>query len=338
MVLNPPPSKHPARRACATRLNPPRAARPRGVALLLALIIVALVSAAAAGMIWQQERAVAIEGAERARAQSAWILNGALDWARLILREDERANRQRGKAYDSLDEPWAQPLAEARLSAFLAADRDNNADSGPEAFISGAIDDAQSRLNLRGLVNAAGQPEPAMLAALARLADLVGAPGDTAERLASALAQARPGAPGTPALMPTRYEELAWLGIDEATLARLAPFVDLLPTPTPVNANTAPREVLAAVIEGLDLGGAERLVQHRQREPFRDMAELRAQLPPAGVKADDARVAVTTQHFIVAGRLRLEERVLEERSLLVRRNGNVDVLRRERASFVMPLR
>ena len=337
MALARPPSMQALRVVRAARPTAPRPARARGVALLLALIIVALVSAAAAGMIWQQERAVAIEGAERARAQSAWILNGALDWARLILREDERANRQRGKAFDSLDEPWAQPLAEARLSAFLAADRDNNADSGPEAFISGAITDAQARLNLRGLVDAAGQPQPAMMAALTRLADLVGAPGDTAERLASALGQARPGAPGTPWLMPARYEDLAWLGIDQATLARLAPYVDLLPTPTTVNANTAPREVLAAIIDGLDLGGAERLVQQRQREPFRDQAELSAQLPQTGVTADPARVSVTTQHFFVAGRLRLEDRVLEERSLLVRRNGNVDVLRRERASFVMPV-
>lgn len=309
----------------------------RGVALLLAMIIVALVSAAAAGMIWQQERAVAIEAAERARTQSAWILNGALDWARLILREDERANRQRGAAYDSLDEPWAQPLAEARLSSFLAADRDNNADSGPDAFISGAIEDAQSRLNLRGLVDGAGKPVPAMLASLARLAELAGAPGDTAERVATAMAQARPGVPDQPSLVPTRYEELAWLGIDAATLRRLEPFVDLLPMPTAVNVNTAPREVLAAAIDNLDLGGAERLVQLRQRQPFRSKAELDAALP-TGITADGARVSVISQHFRVRGRLRLEERVLEERSLLVRREGRVDVLQRERTSFVVPTR
>jgi general secretion pathway protein K len=40
--------------------------------------------------------------------------------------------------------------------------------------------------------------------------------------------------------------------------------------------------------------------------------------------------------FLVAGRLRLEERVLEERSLLMRRDGRVDVLQREKRSFAMP--
>jgi general secretion pathway protein K len=320
----------------------PRPTRQRGVALLLAMIVVALVTAAAAGMVWQQERAVAIEAAERARAQSGWILSGALDWARLILREDERSARRSGNPVDSLDEPWSQPLAEARLSSFLAADRDNNADSGPEAFISGAIEDAQSRLNLRGLVDGAGQVDPVQLEALSRLVALVGAPADAAQRLAealqgSALASAAPAASGVPAvaLRPLRWDELAWFGIDAATLARLAPHADLLPQPTPVNVNTASREVLSAVIAQLDLGGAERIVQQRQRQPFRSLAELQPLLP-SGVTADAARLAVSTQFFRVAGRLRLEERVLEERSLLIRRDGRVEVLQREKRSFAMP--
>ncbi|HVK33452.1 MAG TPA: type II secretion system minor pseudopilin GspK, partial [Burkholderiaceae bacterium] len=93
----------------------------RGAAMLVALLILTLVSTLATGMVWQQWRAIQIESAERARTQAAWILSGALDWARLILREDAR---ERGGA-DLLGEPWAVPLAEARLSTFLAADRDN---------------------------------------------------------------------------------------------------------------------------------------------------------------------------------------------------------------------
>jgi general secretion pathway protein K len=324
-----------------TQRLPARKAQ-RGVALLLAMIVVALVTAAAAGMVWQQERAVAIEAAERARAQSGWILSGALDWARLILREDERSARRGGTPVDSLDEPWAQPLAEARLSSFLAADRDNNADSGPEAFISGAIEDAQSRLNLRGLVDGAGQVDAGMLEVLGRLVVLVGAPADAAPRLVEALKGSTlqapgPAASGVPsqALRPLRWDELAWFGIDGATLARLAPHADLLPLPTPVNVNTASRVVLAAVVPQLDLGGAERIVQQRQRQPFRSLAELEPLLPP-GVNADPQRLSVASQMFLVAGRLRLEERVLEERSLLMRRDGRVDVLQREKRSFAMP--
>ena len=77
-----------------------------------------------------------VETAERARVQSAWVLTGALDWARLVLREDASP----GSLVDHLGEPWAVPLQEARLSSFLAADRNVMTDTGAEvmeAFLSG---------------------------------------------------------------------------------------------------------------------------------------------------------------------------------------------------------
>jgi general secretion pathway protein K len=66
--------------------------------------------------------------------------------------------------------------------------------------------------------------------------------------------------------------------------------------------------------------------------PFERIEDVLAQLPP-GTVLEPSRVGVGSSHFHVSGRLRLEERVLEERSLLVRRDGRVDVLRRERLSF-----
>lgn len=313
--------------------------RQRGAALLLAMIILSTVATVAAGMVWQQTRAVEIESAERARVQAAWILAGALDWARLILREDQRSSR-RGRNVDSLDEPWATPLAEARLSTFLAADKDNTVDSGPEAFISGSIVDAQARFNLRGLIDREGKPVPAQTAALQRLCQLIGLPGDTAERISSGLAAAfapPEGDADTP-LQPAQLADLAWIGIDAATIERLAPWVDLLPAPTPVNVNTAPREVLVAAIDGLDLGTAERLVQMRSRQPFATLEAVKAELPESSV-VDAARVSVGSNYFVVDGRLRLEERVLEEHSLLERRpgggGGDVVVRRRERRSLMV---
>jgi len=323
--------------------------RQRGAALLLAMIILALVATVTAGMVWHQSRAIQIEAAERARTQAAWILNGALDWARLILREDQRNNRSRTHPYDGLDEPWATPLEEARLSSFLAADKDNNADSGPEAFISGQIEDAQSRFNLRNLLDDAGKVVPVQLEALKRLCTAAGAPDDTADRLASALAGASAQGAGVVnvgairagnaaaadlPLQPQRYADLAWLGIEDGLLQLLRPLLDLLPARTPVNLNTAPREVLLAAIDGLDLGGAQRLLLARQRKPFEKLDDVKAQLAADAV-LDSNRVSVGTAYFFVAGRLRLEDRVLEERSLLVRRDGRVDVLSRERQSFAL---
>jgi len=306
----------------------------RGAALLLAMVILTLVATLAAGMVWQQSRAVQVEAAERAHVQSEWILTGALDWARLILREDAR-----GGGADHLGEPWATPLAEARLSTFLAVDRDNNADSGPEAFLSGSIVDAQSRYNLRNLIDGDGKVAPDELKGLERLCDAAGLPTDTAARLAEGLRGAWSPSDEDRAAMaaiaPRRVSQLTWLDIDAASVARLAPYVSILPVRTPVNANTASREVLLAAIDGLDLATAERLVQVRQRSPFRSLEDIRKELPPA-MKIEETRIGFKSTYFDVYGRLRLEERVLEEHSLVERRSADrgldVVTLLRERQS------
>ncbi len=311
----------------------------RGAALLLAMVILTLVATLAAGMVWQQWRSVQVEAAERARAQAAWILTGGLDWSRLILREDALTGRA-----TSLIEPWATPLAETRLSTFLATDADtDNTDNGPEVFLSGSMRDAQSRYNLRNLIDATGKLNPAELKVLQRLCTSANVAAGVAGRIAdgmqaAVLASVGAKAAGTAAgstddapLLPRTLMQLSWFGLDAETLARLAPYVDLLPQPTPVNLNTAPREVLAAVIEGLDLGSAERLLQARQRKAYASLADAKGDLPP-GTVLDEARVGVLSRYFEIDGRLRLEDRVLQERSLVERRgNRGSDVVAIQRA-------
>jgi len=316
--------------------------RPRGAALLTAMVIVTLVATLAAAMIWQQWRAVQVEAAERARAQAQWILTGAIDWARLILREDARTG-----GADHLGEPWAVPLAEAKLSTFLAADKDNT-DDAPDAFLSGSITDMQSRYNLRNLILAPpdqGGTAETEQKVLERLLQASGARSDLAGTIVTGLRQASPPAVaasgatvvtsstgGDGPLLPERVDQLAWLGVDAESIARIAPYVTLLPTATPINANTAPKEVLAAVL-AIDLSSAERLVQARQRKNFGRLDEVRALLPQGSVLAP-ARIAVTSNYFEVRGRLRLDDRIVEERALIERRNLEMVPLRRQRVAGV----
>jgi general secretion pathway protein K len=307
-------------------IPPPR--RQRGAALLLAMVIITLVATLAAGMVWKQWRATEVEGAERARMQSAWILNGALDWARLILREDARA-----RGADHLGEPWAVPLAEARLSTFLAADRKSTTDDeGIEAFLSGSIEDAQAKFNLRNL--AIEDPDVAgkQAVVLQKLCERAGLPSDLAPRLAQSLRDAWAPKPDAASILPpTTVDQLAWYGVEPAAIEKLRPWVTVLPMDTPVNLNTAPAEVIAAAIEGIDLGTAQRIVETRQRTPFKSAPEL-TQLLPSGSTFDDRLQSFQTRYFVVRGRLRLDERVLEEESIVFRNGQNVTPIHRERVS------
>lgn len=307
----------------------------RGAALLMAMMIVALVATLATAMVWQQWRAVQVESVERARTQSTWILNGALDWARLILREDRNQT-------DDLTDIWAVPLAEARLSTFLAADKDNTVDSGPEVFLSGSIVDAQARFNLRNLIatTTTTPPEvkqvPAQVAALKRLCDVLNVT-DVSELVAKGmeLAYAPSTTPNSNApLEPRKVEQLAWMGVDPQTLAKLAPYVVVLPVNgTKVNLNTASREVIAAVAS-LDASTAARLVQARQGKPFTKMEDVKALIGGATLP-DAAMVDFKTNYFEVRGRLRLDRRIIEETSIVHRDvpGGNVKAHNRQRESL-----
>ena len=163
-----------------------------GAELLAAMLTVTLVATFAAAALWQQWRAVEVETAERARMQAAWVLVGAIDWSRLILMEDGRGGG--ANTTDNLGEPWAIPLEEARLTSFLAADKNvasDALDGLPDAFLSGRIVDAQSKLNVRNLVEV-GKPVEGPVAAFTKLFAMLGLPPQELSAMVAALQRAVP--------------------------------------------------------------------------------------------------------------------------------------------------
>ncbi|OUM03210.1 type II secretion system minor pseudopilin GspK [Variovorax sp. JS1663] len=338
--------------------QPPRITRRRhrGAALLTAMLTVTLVATLAAAALWQQWRAVEIEAAERARVQSAWVLIGALDWSRLILREDARAGGASAGA-DHLAEPWAIPLEEAKLSSFLAADKNIASDAMeglPEAFLAGRITDAQSKLNVMSLVSN-GAPVPAAVAAFTKLFELLGLPVQEVPVLVAQLRRALPAATATAGggsggasgggtqtpiqqtesttgapLLPQRTSQLVWLGLSPSTVTALEPYVTILPETTPLNINTASAEALAASLPPLDLATAKRLIALRARKHFSTLPEANRELPQ-GVEFG-AQHSVATRYFEVVGRLRLDRTWVEEHSLLQRDGIELRILWRERGA------
>jgi general secretion pathway protein K len=306
--------------------------RQRGAALLAAMLTVTLVATFAAAALWQQWRSVEIESADRQRVQSTWILTGALDWARLILRED------RGDP-DYLAEPWAVPLKEARLSTFLAADQANNAMSetgdAEQVFLSGDITDLQGRLNVGSLVQAAVIQDK-RLQAFRRLFDVLGLPQAQLARMAENLRFASDisvdnrNAARAP-LPPQRVDQLVWLGLAPETVAALAPYVTILPQVSKVNLNTAPPEVIYAVIGNIGLADAQRLVAERERQHFRTVQDAKALLPQ-GAEMEQDLVGTGSSYFEVRGRLRIDDVVIEEHSIVQRLGREVRTVQRERGA------
>jgi general secretion pathway protein K len=218
--------------------------RQQGAALLMAMLTVALVTTLASAALWQQWRQVEIEIAERGRSQTTWMMTGALDWTRLILRED--AVSAQGRGVDHLGEPWALPVQESKLSTFLSQDQQWR-EGDAEVFLSGQITDAQSRMNVMNLIEDS-KVSPKMLARFAALFERLNLPLDELQNLATqlqaaVLAKAENNAkPSTTkanaALMPQQTAQLLWLGLNVTVCVTLALLVGLrAPLGVPVALN-----------------------------------------------------------------------------------------------------
>ena len=91
-----------------------RLAVQQGAALLLAMMTVVLVATLASAMLWQQWRTTSVETAERQSQQAHWLLVGAHDWSRVVMREDSL-----GSNTDHLGEPWARAIARCTFVLFF---------------------------------------------------------------------------------------------------------------------------------------------------------------------------------------------------------------------------
>lgn len=266
-------------------------ARERGVAVVLAMGVVALAAIAAAAMLASQStRARHAElGAEHVQARA--LVRAGVDWARALLGDDQRAS-----SVDHLGEPWAMRVPPVPV------------DNGE---LAGTIEDQQGAFNANNVVRN-GAVSPAHLAQFRRLLAVLALPEALAESLAEWLVAAK-----RPLTDPAELARVR--GFDADVRARLGPFVTALPRVTALNVNTAPAEVLAAVASGFTLDDARALVAQRERAHFRDVPDFLAQLPP-GAAAERNDLSAASRYFLASVRVTIGGAEARGSALLAREN------------------
>ncbi len=256
---------------CAPR---PSAERQRGLAIVTALLVVAIVATAAAFLSLGQQ--VWLRQAQNLsdRAQAETVRSGALEWAAIILTEDAKDN-----AIDDLTEVWAHDIPPLPAEGGL---------------VTGHIVDAQGQFNLNNLVRG-GQISNDDVAVFQRLL--------VSQELAAELADSVVDWLDTDAnTQPSGAEDIDYLnveppyraanqllqsigelrlvkGFDRDAVEKLRPLITALPEATSVNINTAPSAVLSALFPDLSLSEADDLVSQRDEKPFSDVGQLKERLP-----------------------------------------------------------
>lgn len=256
-----------------------------GAAVIAAMLVVALAATTATLALQRQDLGLRQLEAARDYEQARWILAGGAHWARAILTEDARAS-----ATDHARELWASGLKATEIE---------------QATLTGSLHDEQGLFNLANL-RLDGKPSERDLAVLRRLLAAIGERAALAEPIAAAQPM-------------TEWAELHRIpGCDERVVRRLAAVATVLPGRTPINVNTAPPQVLAAMVEGLEPAEAVVLAQSLLAEPAKDANDFIARLPRRGLEADAGLVAVSSRFFKVRGRVVLRNADVRLEALLQR--------------------
>ena len=285
----------------------------RGVAVVMAMSIVALAAIATTAMMMTQSTWSRESELEGDHAQAQVLIQAGVDWARAVLSDDRRLSN-----VDHLKEPWALRLPPMPV------------DNGE---LAGFIEDQQGTFNLNNLAMG-GKISVVQLERFRRLLSILG----LADTLAYSLAdwidadsdqQPNGGAEDEYYLsLPSPYlaanrpltdvAELALVrGFNDEVRARLSPFVSALPANTAINVNTASPEVLSAAIDGLDLDAARALVAQRERAYFRDYADFSNRLP-RGVEIANSELKVSSNYFLARVRVTIGGAEARGLALLVR--------------------
>jgi general secretion pathway protein K len=237
--------------------------RQRGVALIIALILVALATILATKLSFdgflELRRTTGVLAAE----QALQFGFGAEALAADVLMQD----LQTGGGYTTLAGPWAQPTQPLPITP------DSNPEGEPIGTMQGALEDMQGRFNLNSLARLGPDgvtEDPLPLQQFQRLLasvgvepkwaglardwidrdDAVGNPDGAEDSVYTS--QTPPYLTGNwPMMSPTELLNLPGFGADR--YRKIAPYVTALPNAnTPINLCTAPALVLESLVEGLN--------------------------------------------------------------------------------------
>lgn len=246
----------------------PQSQRTKGVALILALVIVAIAASVATRMVWQRAVAYAATRHLLAAQQAVLYALSGQSFVALLL-EGMPTNGP-----IDLKQPWAEGLPPLPL---------------PHGQISGHMVDLEGRFNLNNLVTAQGSIDPTEVAVFLRLLQELGIPTHLATNVADWILPPGPNSgsdaatlyeslspPYRPAQEPlTSVSELLLVaGMTKHDYLLLRPYVAALPNGTPLNVNTAPPPVIAALVPDVPEGNIRKIELAQAQGGFTSTTEF----------------------------------------------------------------
>lgn len=306
--------------------------RARGVALIVALLLVALGTLVVAALLEQNQLAVARTRNQLREQQAYAYARGLEAYAIEVLRRDQSSDPEK----DTRGDIWANPMPPIDV---------------PGGRLAGRIRDLNGCLNLNRLVNASGAPVEAERGRVERLLRLLKLRPELVEAIIDWI-----DADNTP--LPSGAEDASYLllnppyragnrplrhiselrlvrGFDDAAFRLIEPHVCAAPAASNLNVNTASELVLQSLVDGMSEASARRLY-NSGRANFGNADDFRIALEQEGLlaPADINTLGFASQYFLAETMIELDDIPLNYFSVIQRQTGSsLRVVARSRGSF-----
>jgi general secretion pathway protein K len=282
-----------------------------GSTTITALIVVGIVAIAASGLAWKQHLEIRQLENIRDQVQIGWLQKNVVDFARVILKDDLRQNA----GIDHLGEIWALPLQDSKIADFLKSkDLPDEIDS---ISLKAHLTDAQSMFNLTNLwgANNAGLPDVDAIKVYVNLLNQLGLDGQLANQTVNIALRSKS--------KPTQIDDLlTYPGYSKEILAKIRPFVTVLPQTTPVNINTCSSEVLLAIDSFLTRSDVDGLLQSRTTIPFSSVDDINKRVnqvrPNVANPTINPLLDVKSNYWIAYSEIQMRQRLFNNQTLISR--------------------
>lgn len=272
-----------------------------GMAAITAMLIMMTAMVVVSVMLWRVEIWIRQTENFSSRAQAAEIARAAIDWIGEIALEETRDKEGPGLTESGSGEIPLFPVEGGKLRGNLV--------------------DVQGKLNLNNMAQE-GEAGQRSVEAFRRLLSFLDLPLELADALADWIDA------DSDERVPYGAEDYYYLGLDppyrtanrplveinslrfvkgfdESVIEKLEPYATALPDVTPINVNTSPPEIMAAMFgETLSLEWARYIASIRKNERFESVEQFRERLPLGASVPKDTPLSVVSRFYMVTAEVK----------------------------------
>lgn len=303
--------------------------RERGVALLVAILVVALASVLMVGVIDQAETSTA-RTRNALRAEQAWQLQHALEaWAGEVLIQDVLANGE----VDSAGDSWASPMAPTEIpnGRVQGKLRELGGCLNVNALLRNDEDDSVIQARMQRLLQALGLP-PQLLPQMLDWLDNDGIPRSGGIEDSGWLAATPPRRSANRLLQ--HLSELRQLpAMTQQHWRKLSPYLCALPPDVGMNLNMAAPELWMSLFDGISFQQARQLSRDGKAN-YAHLDAIQQELQRLGIgPVPNQGLDVGSHYFVAESSILLDGIPFRFSSLLVREQAGVRLLARVRGAW-----